>query len=165
MNPEDAFLAAILANPEEIGPRLVYADWLEERGDPRGTWLRYAVERLPALVQPPLREVELLPAPAADRITLRWPWRVNRLVAGAALRIQPCYVRIRPRLWINEGDPQLVLASDLYACGLRGRPALDLKPNDWTLGLPNDTIIALANAVILAGWPAPLPTKRRAVAA
>jgi uncharacterized protein (TIGR02996 family) len=37
---ETAFLAAIAARPAESGPRLVYADWLEERGDPRGPLLR-----------------------------------------------------------------------------------------------------------------------------
>jgi len=31
-----AFLADILANPDEDGPRLVFADWLAQRGDPRG---------------------------------------------------------------------------------------------------------------------------------
>jgi uncharacterized protein (TIGR02996 family) len=34
MSDEAAFLNAILANPEDDAPRLVYADWLEERGDP-----------------------------------------------------------------------------------------------------------------------------------
>lgn len=33
MSDEAAFLNAILANPEDDAPRLVYADWLEERGD------------------------------------------------------------------------------------------------------------------------------------
>src|SRR4051794_31566535 len=28
--------AAILAAPDDLAPRLVYADWLSERGDPRG---------------------------------------------------------------------------------------------------------------------------------
>jgi uncharacterized protein (TIGR02996 family) len=30
----DALLAAILAEPDDDGPRLVYADWLEEHGEP-----------------------------------------------------------------------------------------------------------------------------------
>jgi uncharacterized protein (TIGR02996 family) len=43
--PDDvAFISAILANPSENGPRLVYADWLDERGDPRGTFLRWQCE-------------------------------------------------------------------------------------------------------------------------
>ena len=40
MSDEDAFLAAIAAAPADQAPRLVFADWLEERGDPRGAWLR-----------------------------------------------------------------------------------------------------------------------------
>jgi uncharacterized protein (TIGR02996 family) len=40
MNQDDAFLWAIVANPEDRTTRLVYADWLEERGDPRGEFLR-----------------------------------------------------------------------------------------------------------------------------
>jgi len=41
---ETAFLRAIHDRPREPAPRLVYADWLEERGDPRGPWLRLEVE-------------------------------------------------------------------------------------------------------------------------
>jgi uncharacterized protein (TIGR02996 family) len=40
MNEEAAFLAAIHAAPEDDSLRLVYADWLEERGDLRGEFLR-----------------------------------------------------------------------------------------------------------------------------
>src|SRR5207237_8177394 len=37
---DDAFLRTIAAAPDDDAPRLVYADWLEERGDPRGTSVR-----------------------------------------------------------------------------------------------------------------------------
>ena len=37
---EEAFLRAIAANPADDGTRLVYADWLEERGDPRAEYIR-----------------------------------------------------------------------------------------------------------------------------
>jgi uncharacterized protein (TIGR02996 family) len=40
MTPNDAFLQAILEDPDDDAPRLVYADWLEERGDPRGEFIR-----------------------------------------------------------------------------------------------------------------------------
>ena len=43
---EVAFLHAIHANVGDSTPKLVYADWLEERGDPRGQLLRAEVERL-----------------------------------------------------------------------------------------------------------------------
>ena len=48
MGHADAFLAAILAEPDDDAPRLIYADWLEERGDPRGAFIRVqcALERL-----------------------------------------------------------------------------------------------------------------------
>ncbi len=44
MTDDEAFLRAICENPEDLGLRLVFADWLEERGDERSA--RYL--RLPA---------------------------------------------------------------------------------------------------------------------
>lgn len=37
---EQTFLDAIIANPDDAEARSVYADWLDERGDPRGEYLR-----------------------------------------------------------------------------------------------------------------------------
>jgi uncharacterized protein (TIGR02996 family) len=34
MTERDAFMQAILANPDDDAPRLIFADWLEEHGDP-----------------------------------------------------------------------------------------------------------------------------------
>lgn len=47
---EMAFLARIRDEPDDDGPRLIYADWLDERGDPRGEFIRIqcALARLPA---------------------------------------------------------------------------------------------------------------------
>lgn len=66
MTPDDAFLQAILEAPDDDGPRLIYADWLEERGDPRGEFIRVQCE-LAAIDASDLRrqalqarEVELL---------------------------------------------------------------------------------------------------------
>lgn len=44
MPNEDAFLRSIAEMPEDDAPRLVYADWLEERGDPRGEFIRLKAE-------------------------------------------------------------------------------------------------------------------------
>jgi uncharacterized protein (TIGR02996 family) len=41
---EDAFVRAIRSNPADAAVRLFYADWLEERGDPRGEYLRLECE-------------------------------------------------------------------------------------------------------------------------
>ena len=44
MTHNEAFLHAIIENPDDDAPRLVYADWLEERGDPRGEFIRVQCE-------------------------------------------------------------------------------------------------------------------------
>lgn len=41
---EKAFIDDIVQNPEDMTPRLIYADWLEERGDPRGEFIRVQME-------------------------------------------------------------------------------------------------------------------------
>lgn len=45
MNEEAAFFAAINENPGDSTTRLVFADWLDDRGDPRGAGFR-AIVRL-----------------------------------------------------------------------------------------------------------------------
>ena len=40
MTDEQAFLDLLVANPADRQTRLIYADWLEERGDPRAALLR-----------------------------------------------------------------------------------------------------------------------------
>jgi uncharacterized protein (TIGR02996 family) len=49
MSEKEPFVQEILANPDDDAPRLVFADWLEERGDPdetaRAEFIRVQVER------------------------------------------------------------------------------------------------------------------------
>jgi uncharacterized protein (TIGR02996 family) len=45
MTEDEPFLRAIDAAPDDDTPRLVYADWLDERGDPRAAYVRAEVER------------------------------------------------------------------------------------------------------------------------
>lgn len=44
-DPETALLAAVQADPDDANARDIYADWLEQRGDPRGEYLRLEVQR------------------------------------------------------------------------------------------------------------------------
>jgi uncharacterized protein (TIGR02996 family) len=66
MRENAAFLQAILAEPDDDAPRLIYADWLEERGDVRGEFIRVqcALARMasddPRRAELELRERELL---------------------------------------------------------------------------------------------------------
>jgi uncharacterized protein (TIGR02996 family) len=41
---DEVFIRAIVASPGDDTPRLVYADWLDEHDDPRGTYLRAETE-------------------------------------------------------------------------------------------------------------------------
>ena len=40
MSDEQSFLDAIIQAPDDDAPRLMYADWLTERGNPRGEFIR-----------------------------------------------------------------------------------------------------------------------------
>jgi uncharacterized protein (TIGR02996 family) len=86
---EEAFLDSIRASPAEIAPRLVYADWLEERGDPRVDYVRVLCEWLAcrpagdqALIE---REREL-----RARLSRRWLARIR----GMPVREKPVKKRV-----------------------------------------------------------------------
>jgi uncharacterized protein (TIGR02996 family) len=44
MSQDEPFIEAILAEPDDDGLRLIYADWLEEQGSPHGELIRVQVE-------------------------------------------------------------------------------------------------------------------------
>lgn len=69
MSEENAFLSAMLANPDDVDTWLVYADWLAERGDPRADYLRLEVE-----LERQLARFEEFQA----RLDPRWVRRVSR---------------------------------------------------------------------------------------
>jgi uncharacterized protein (TIGR02996 family) len=55
-DPEAALLAAVHEDPNDFQARAIYADWLEERGDPRGEYLRLDMQ----LVSLPARLADLI---------------------------------------------------------------------------------------------------------
>ncbi len=61
-----AFLDAIRAAPADDAPRLIYADWLEEQGDPRGEFIRL--------------QCELAGLPTWDRRAALLRWRERQLL-------------------------------------------------------------------------------------
>ncbi|MGE3804046.1 MAG: TIGR02996 domain-containing protein [Gemmataceae bacterium] len=59
MTEEDGFLAAIRERPADDLRKLIYADWLEEQGDPRADYLRHVVKiRQRRAISPKLRLVQ-----------------------------------------------------------------------------------------------------------
>src|ERR1700722_11352934 len=57
MSDKRAFLTAILERPDDDTRKLVYADWLEERGDPRAEYLRLMMKvRQERVISPEQRQ-------------------------------------------------------------------------------------------------------------
>jgi uncharacterized protein (TIGR02996 family) len=77
MTRDEAFLLAIREQPESDEVRLVYADWLEERGDPRGEFIRVQCEQARLSVDNPRRAG--LDARAAELLEANWDAWVGAL--------------------------------------------------------------------------------------
>jgi uncharacterized protein (TIGR02996 family) len=119
MSEEEAFLRAIIEEPDEGSHRLVYADWLEERGDPRGEYLRCQCSRSALRPADPTfaallrREKDLLrqhPAvigPWQQRLTLG---RIQGLLGrtegggGRAERVDETVSQYTPNSCLTESD-------------------------------------------------------------
>ena len=78
MSDDEAFIRAIVATPGDEAPRLVYADWLDERGDARGAYLRAEAEWV-AADRPGGRGAMTRKARGLDPV---WVARVSRPPAG-----------------------------------------------------------------------------------
>lgn len=101
MSDEPAFLNAILANPQDDAPRLIYADWLDERGDELATqkadFLRVTCRMLTAPPGPRLPLLTRLRQQAA-RLDPEWLAVVSKLQLEACLSA----FEIRcPKQWEN----------------------------------------------------------------
>jgi uncharacterized protein (TIGR02996 family) len=74
---EWGFLAAIHANYPDQVPRLVYADWLEERGDARAAMLRLVAEEMLGcgFTLEYLQDDWILPTSYVDPDDRMWYWR------------------------------------------------------------------------------------------
>ena len=90
MYEEFPFLRAIFNQPDDDGLRLVYADWLEERGDPRADFLRLDVERHRPANAARGRQAALAKqitnlTPRLDARWVRWMGQARNLPPGARL--------------------------------------------------------------------------------
>jgi len=57
MTAEEGFMRAIVDNPDDDTYRLVFADWLEERGDPRGAFIRVQCQIAVTAKEDPVHKV------------------------------------------------------------------------------------------------------------
>src|SRR5262245_36122621 len=86
MTDEEALIRAILAAPGDWPFRLVYADWLEERGDPRAEYLRLLCSLAKWGSDPYARLRELHPG-----LDPEWVELMHRGVPRAGLEHEPAY--------------------------------------------------------------------------
>jgi uncharacterized protein (TIGR02996 family) len=148
MNPEEALFQAVIDDPDDDSPRLVYADWLEEHGKPeRAEFIRVECElaRLPRRDRRRHRLRERGKALLAEHVD-RWlkPLGLSRydvrfrrgfpevildIIADDFLELAPHYFRLAPvrRVCIGPDgsgglDPELVrrLADCPYLARLTG---------------------------------------------
>lgn len=115
MTDDEAFVRAIVDSPGDDTPRLVYADWLDDRDDPRGPYLR--------------AERELARNDAGGLTALRrslvttnldslWAARVSRPPAGVCsdhLRFTDCGPCTADQLAAVESEIGVRLSRDLTA--------------------------------------------------
>jgi uncharacterized protein (TIGR02996 family) len=117
---EGEMLAAVTANLADHTSKLVYADWLEERDDPRGPFLREFVQAAQGG----------RPLPTADGLSAGWCETVGLLLVGRIRKfdLEPYQDRLltlaRPVLELN--DVTLTAERSIPPGGskLGGRPAL-----------------------------------------
>ena len=84
MADETAFLQAIAEEPDDDALRLIFADWLDERDDPRGEFIRVQCE-LAGLAEDSAKRADLrdrerlllLPPPSAMTSRSVAPWYVG----------------------------------------------------------------------------------------
>ncbi|HKB39746.1 MAG TPA: TIGR02996 domain-containing protein [Gemmataceae bacterium] len=98
MGPEQGFIQSIIENPDDDAVRLIFADWLEERDDPRGEFIRIQVKRdRPGLDE--ARETKLLGAHEKEWVAPLRPWvREWRFVRGFVE-----WVRVPAEYILGEG--------------------------------------------------------------
>jgi len=82
MSDDEAFIRGIVANPGDEAPRLIYADWLEEREDSRGAYLRAEVD-FARTTTPPFKKAIIASFKTAWKRTDQvWAARVSRPPLG-----------------------------------------------------------------------------------
>src|SRR5262245_43085265 len=81
MSESAALLAAVLADPDDDAPRLIYADWLDERGQPeRAEFIRLQVEHARLSKHAPRRQVlDRLATRLFDRHGADWVAELPRI--------------------------------------------------------------------------------------
>jgi uncharacterized protein (TIGR02996 family) len=165
MVDEQALIQTIHANPTDDVPRLVYADWLEERGDLRGEFLRI--------------QTALMRMPRKDRQHAGFMKRLKELRSSIdpeslawfnTLRYRTAFAALARPLTPSNGVPEKRVAQAEHRLGVRLPRALRdyyllagrcdrlnqandrlLPPEDWELASGKIAFLVENQGVALAG--------------
>jgi uncharacterized protein (TIGR02996 family) len=124
MDEDDTFQRAIGLNPDDPLRRLVYADWLDERGDPRGEYLRLITR---------LRELRGEIDPEWQRAVAEPDTRLGdlRLASGRRIRLDELR-QFAVYSGLLEGYPNRELNERIISRLLeRERERMSGVPTDW----------------------------------
>jgi uncharacterized protein (TIGR02996 family) len=165
MVDEQAFVQAILANPADDGPRLVYADWLEEREDPRGEFLRIETAR-PRIPKKDKRQASFRRRLKQLRSTIS----SESLAWFNTLRYRTAFAALARPLTPKDGVPEERVAQEERRLGIRLPRALRdyylvagrsrrlnqahdrlLQPNEWELASGKIAFLEENQGTALAG--------------
>jgi uncharacterized protein (TIGR02996 family) len=84
MQDQAALFEAILAQPEDENLRLVYADWLEERGNPRAEFIRVQCALAHDQPEPRKAELQVHELQLLKKYRRKWDAPLHRALAGTA---------------------------------------------------------------------------------
>jgi uncharacterized protein (TIGR02996 family) len=128
MNHEQGFLRAIIQNPDDDTPRLIYADWLEEQGNPRGEFIRVQCELARSDLPTP-RRLQLLEREKQLLARYRQEWDVSlqRLCTNCVYRRGfPETVRLQTMDFLRHAE-ELFLSAPIVGLRLsRPGPSVSL---------------------------------------
>lgn len=167
-----AFLQAIKENPDDDGLRLMLADWLEERGDPRGMFVRAQVEaaRLPeGDARRDEMEIEAQELESTHGRSWAGPfcgggrrWEFRRGLFALTMDASrfltpnaPKWAETEAWAWVEEVDLSYLRPEDLSKLAdsplLSGMPLLSLAYCRWEKAPPDEGCLALVASPYLAG--------------
>jgi uncharacterized protein (TIGR02996 family) len=125
LDERDALFAAIHAAPDDDAPRLIFADWLDENGEPeRADYFRVRVELKRAGFDP--KEMEALYLRLREQFRPRWD-RIGKIIYGNTLSIKPAMfskeetlpdlvrVSVDELLQLMDYDPTWILPESRFA--------------------------------------------------
>jgi uncharacterized protein (TIGR02996 family) len=139
---EAAFLRAIANAPEDDAPRLIYADWLEERGDPRAEYVRLELELHHIDERDSVRRLELELRHIDDRDSVR-RFAITQRMIGVKLQLDARWMSRmeQTRRWSAAKRLHLDLAVVSDGSGL-----IDVR------GEGEDTVLLVEGRPIALNW-------------